>query len=527
MSARTASRLGTVGRNLAAPLAVVALWELVSRYALDHVYALPAPTTIVRSAVNDAGLIWPNLLQTARESLLGWLIGNIVGAAAGALFVLVAPIERLFFRLFVALYCLPLVALAPILFSVLPDGQAPIVLAAQGVFFTTLISIMLGLRSAAPADLELVTAYGGHRLQQLRIVRMPSALPSLFSGLRIAAPAAVLGAVVAEYMGAKRGLGIAIVYASQSLDFDRTWAVALYTALLSAVFYVATVLVERLLVPWAGHGAMVGLPAPVLSDAGPVRRLASALLSTVLSLAVILGFWQLAISASGLSHYFAKGPLDVAQWVGQTEFDQTSSNLVRLWQSLRITLLDTLLGYVAGAVVAALLAVWMRTSTAVRLVVTPLSVALRAVPLVALTPLFVVLFGHGITAIVVIAGLVTFFPTLVPFLGALDRTPRVGLDLVTVSGGQRWRGVASVMLPGAVPALCASARIAAPTAMLGALLAEWLASGKGMGSDMIRATADSDYGFVWASVVCVTITAFVLYAVATAVEAIATRKLGV
>lgn len=527
MSPAVRRGLAGTARGLTGPLLFLVVWEVAARAAFPDVYALPAPTTVVRTAVHDAGFVWPNLVRTAQESALGWVIGNLVGLVAGAVFVVLAPVERLLFRLFVALYCLPLVAVAPILFSVLPDGQAPVVLAAQGVFFTTLIATMLGLRSANPIELDLVTVLGGRRLHQLRLVRLQSALPSLFSGLRIAAPAAVLGAVVAEYMGAKKGLGIAIVYSSQSLDFDRTWAIALYTALLSGTFYVVTVLVERIAVPWAGHGALVGPPALRQSSASRLRRALDVAVSTVASLVIVIAAWQLALSASGLSSYFAKRPLDVVRWLGQTTFGESSVNAVRLLDSLRVTIGDTILGYVAGTLVAVVLALLMKSSPAVRMLVTPLSVALRAVPLVALTPLFVLLFGHGLAAVVVIAGLVTFFPTLIPFLGALDRTPSAGLDLVRVSGASQWRGVRSVLLPGAAPALCASARIAAPTAMLGALLAEWLASGKGLGSDMIRATADSDYGFVWAAVVCVTLAAFILYALATVAEAVMTRKLGV
>jgi ABC-type nitrate/sulfonate/bicarbonate transport system permease component len=119
------------------------------------------------------------------------------------------------------------------------------------VFFTTLVGAMLGIRSADKTSLDLVRAYGGGRWSQLVKVRLQYALPALFAGLRIAAPAAVLGAIIGEYLGGERGIGIALTVAQQGLRFERTWALALVAAALAGVGYALTALVGRLLTPWA------------------------------------------------------------------------------------------------------------------------------------------------------------------------------------------------------------------------------------------------------------------------------------
>lgn len=499
------------------------VWQVVAVTVLANSYAIPAPTAIVQRAVQDFSFVWPHLVQTGWEASLGWFFGNLVAVGGAVLFLLIRPLEALFFRLFVALYCLPLVAIAPILIAVLPEGWAQVVVSAQGVFFTTLIAIMLGFRSADPTSLDVVRAAGGGAGWQLALVRIKAALPSVFAGLRIAAPACVLGAVIGEYLGARSGLGIAMVYSSQSLDITRTWGLALYTALLAGVFYAATALLERLLVPWMRHGALVSLPVSAVRGSWG-RRLAVSVGSFVFSVAVILALWQVAVSGTGLSSYFMKGPADVFRYL-VTDPD-AAAHLQRLLAGLGVTLSDTLLGFVAGTLAALGLAVLMTVSPTVRSLATPLTVAMRAVPLVALTPLFVLIFGRGLAVVLFIAGLVTLFPTLVTVSGALARTPTAGLELVRVGGGSRWKEVRLVMFPASIPAIFSAARTAAPTALLGALLAEWLATGTGLGSDMLRAAADAQFAFVWAAVAAVTASAFLLYGIATVAESAVQRHLG-
>ncbi|MGY1838199.1 MULTISPECIES: ABC transporter permease [unclassified Modestobacter] len=521
---RSASLAGRL-TPLAGPVVVLLGWELAARTVLAGSYALPAPTEILARFVRDLPFAWPNVQQTAFEAAMGWLWGNLVAVLAAAVFVLVRPVEAMLFRVFVALYCLPIVALAPILGAVLSEPLAQIVISAQGVFFTTLIAMMLGLRSASQTSLDLVTVSGGGGWRQLLLVRVHAALPSLFAGLRIAAPAAVLGAVVGEYLGARSGLGVAMVYSQQSLDVTRTWGLALSVTLLAAAFYLLTVLAERLLVPWATHGtALQALPAPAVRRGGPIRRTSAALGSAVLSVALVLVLWHLTVVLSGLSSYFMKTPVDVAAHLF-TEAD-AAANRSQLGSSLLVTVRDTLLGYGAGTLAALGLATSIAVSRTARRVVLPFTIALRAVPLVALTPLFVLLFGRGVGVVLFIGGLVTCIPTLITVVTAMDRTPTAGRDLVTVNGGSRWQAVVRVMLPSALPAVFAAARVAAPTALLGALLAEWLATGEGLGSDMLRAAAGAQFGFVWSGVAAITLVAFLLYALATAAESASLRRLG-
>jgi ABC-type nitrate/sulfonate/bicarbonate transport system permease component len=160
-------------------------------------------------------------------------------------------IERVFLRLAVASYCVPIIAIGPIV-QVVYSGDAPkVILAAMSVFFTTLVGMLLGLQSADPASLDVVRASGGSRWVALWKVQIPAATPSLFAALKIAAPAALLGAIIGEYLGGDQGLGVAMIAAEQALNVTRTWGLALVTTALGGIAYVLTGVIARFVSPWA------------------------------------------------------------------------------------------------------------------------------------------------------------------------------------------------------------------------------------------------------------------------------------
>ena len=165
---------------------------------------------------------------------------------------LIAPIfERPLLQLGVVSYCLPIVAIGTI-FAIVFGGDTPkVILAAMSVFFTTLIGMLVGLRSADPTTLDVITAYGGGAAKKLTKVRLWASLPSLFAALRIAAPAAVLGAIIGEYLGGDKGLGVAMINSEQALEVARTWGIALVATAVAGFGYGVTALVGRLVTPWA------------------------------------------------------------------------------------------------------------------------------------------------------------------------------------------------------------------------------------------------------------------------------------
>jgi ABC-type nitrate/sulfonate/bicarbonate transport system permease component len=139
------------------------------------------------------------------------------------------------------------------------------------------------------------------------------------------------------------------------------------------------------------------------------------------------------------------------------------------------------------------------------------AIALRAVPLVAMAPLVVLVFGRNVLAVIAIGGIITFFPILVNVTLALANVPRSGLDLVHGFGGSRMQALLKVQIPHALPALFSSLRVSAPLAITGAMMAAWLATGKGLGYGILTSASASDYGGLWTRVALATGLSILLY----------------
>ncbi|MCL9762463.1 ABC transporter permease subunit [Frankia sp. AiPa1] len=246
LRAWSAAAVGVVG--------LFALWWLLAVTLLDNGGVVPTPWEVVRALWDDHQLMWTSARSTVGIALKGWLIGNGLAIGLAVLFFGVPIVERVLLQIGVASYCLPVIAIGPILTTVF-DGRTPqIALAGISVFFTTLVGTLLGLRAADPASLDVVRASGGGAFAQMRYVRLRAALPSTFTALQIAAPAAVLGAIIGEFLGADRGLGVAMVHSQQALEVPRTWAFAVVAATVAGLGYALISLVARLLTPWAPRG---------------------------------------------------------------------------------------------------------------------------------------------------------------------------------------------------------------------------------------------------------------------------------
>jgi ABC-type nitrate/sulfonate/bicarbonate transport system permease component len=236
--------------RLSGVLGVLLLWELLAITITAHV--IPTPDATIRQLHEDGWAFYgPNIRSTGWEALRGFFWGDLMAIALAVVVILAPPLERIVTQIGVISYCLPVVAVGPIL-TVLLNGDAPMVaMAALLVFFTTLIGVLAGLRAADRTSLDLVLAYGGGRWMQLLKVRLIAALPSSFAALKIAAPSAVLGAIIGEFLGqVDSGLGPAMVIAQQQLQTDRTWGIALVSGALAASGYGVVALVARFAIPW-------------------------------------------------------------------------------------------------------------------------------------------------------------------------------------------------------------------------------------------------------------------------------------
>lgn len=240
-------------------------------------------------------------------------------------------------------------------------------------------------------------------------------------------------------------------------------------------------------------------------------RVARPLLNAVITLVVLIGLWWAFVAGFGLDPLIAKTPADVFSYLVHGSGTAASSGGQSVWGGLGRTLLDAAYGFVAGLAAAVIVALSFVLSRIIAGMLLPLAVLVRSVPLVAMAPVLTLVFGRGIAATTVIAGIVVFFPALVTMTFGLRSASRQSADLVRAYGGGTWAVARKVMLPSALPALFASARIAVPGAVVGAMLAEWLATGVGMGYGMLQDANSFNYVDIWASAALLTGVSVVLY----------------
>ncbi len=238
-------------------------------------------------------------------------------------------------------------------------------------------------------------------------------------------------------------------------------------------------------------------------------RVVRPLLNAVVTLVVIIGLWFAFLRVFNVNPLIAKSPVDV--WDYLVHGADAGSGGASVWGGLGRTLFDAALGFAAGLIAAVAVALSFVLSRTVAGMLLPLAVLVRSVPLVAMTPVLTLVFGRGIMATTVISGIVVFFPALVTMTFGLRSASRQSADLVRAYGGGTWTVARKVMLPSALPALFASARIAVPGAVIGAMLAEWLATGQGMGYGMLQDANSFNYVDIWASVALLTGVSVILY----------------
>ncbi|WP_328477082.1 ABC transporter permease subunit [Actinoplanes sp. NBC_00393] len=237
---------------IAGILALV-LWELTVTLGRVAPFILPAPTAIWRELVAQRGNVWEAALASGANALVGLIAGSllaILAALAASRFQVLGEVSIPFAAVISAL---PIIALAPILNNMFESTSSVPrrLVTAIVVFFPVFLNTLRGLREVNPVHQELMHTYAAGGWTFARKVRLPGALPHLFTGLRQASSLAVIAAVVAEYFGGLQdGLGARITSAAAFTAYPRAWAFVAGACLLGLTFYLVTLLLERLAMPW-------------------------------------------------------------------------------------------------------------------------------------------------------------------------------------------------------------------------------------------------------------------------------------
>jgi NitT/TauT family transport system permease protein/putative hydroxymethylpyrimidine transport system permease protein len=227
-------------------------WQAYTALSSIDEFLLPAPTDVATAAWEDRGLLWDNFTVTAREMGIGLLIAVVLGVGMALVLHRWWAVRKGLYPLIIASQTVPIVLVAPLLAAWLGYDLGPkLVIVALVCFFPIVVPTLDALTSTDPGQRKLMAGLGASRWQVLRFVEAPSALPALFTGLRLAVAVAAIAAVLAETAGSESGLGHLMTQSIPQLETARAFAAVILLSLFSVALYATLSLAERRLAPWA------------------------------------------------------------------------------------------------------------------------------------------------------------------------------------------------------------------------------------------------------------------------------------
>lgn len=254
---RPVPRATTSGRNLLVGLTyislVLAAWQTYVSVADVPAYLLPAPAEVLNAigGLIGTGELWPNLVYTVRNIVIGLAAGIVVGCALGWVLASSRSVRMVLAPYVVILQAAPKIALAPLLVLWFGLGLASqLALIIMMAFFPMMIAMLLGLEEVGDDLRELSRVLAFSKLRFFREIQLPGAMPALFSGARIAVIDAMTGAFLVEYISAQRGLGFLMVQGKSTYDTPQLMAAVLLTVLVGFTGFALVGLVERRALPW-------------------------------------------------------------------------------------------------------------------------------------------------------------------------------------------------------------------------------------------------------------------------------------
>ena len=232
-------------------LAALAVWQGVVLVFRVPRYIAPSPLEVAAALRTEAGTLAVNTWPTIVETLGGFFVGNVIAVVIAIGFVHNRTFQHTVYPLAVTVRTLPIVAISPILVLLLGNGYAPkIAIAALITFFPTLVNMVDGLNAVDAQAQELMHVLSATKWEVFRYVRWPTSLPYLFSALRIASTASLLGAIVAEWIGSNKGLGYLILAATYDYRTPLLYATMTVASAVALVLFGAISSLERYAVPW-------------------------------------------------------------------------------------------------------------------------------------------------------------------------------------------------------------------------------------------------------------------------------------
>jgi ABC-type nitrate/sulfonate/bicarbonate transport system permease component len=232
-------------------IAAIAAWQLavdVFQIASD---VLPSPSLVARSTWADRANLWPAAWTTTKEAVFGVAVAIVVALVLAVAVDWSQTVRRSVYPLMVASQTLPIIALAPLVIIWFGFGSMPkVALVGLFTFFAIAVGLVQGLGSADTDAMNLLRTMGASRIQLLLWVRLPTAMPYFFTGLKVAVTYSYVSAIVAEFVGAQQGLGVYMTTTKNAFRTDLVFGAVVVTAVLTLVLFGIVALAERLALPW-------------------------------------------------------------------------------------------------------------------------------------------------------------------------------------------------------------------------------------------------------------------------------------
>ncbi len=250
-NSRWRKKLRNAGLPIISALVGIVIWEILVRALKMPEYLLPAPSSVIEALVGRWQYLMYNLGYTAFAALSGFFMALVLGVTLGIAIAASPIVDRIVYPWLVISHAIPKVVVAPLLLVWIGFGvKSGILFVVFFTFFTIVVNTVMGLKSADPDLLHLVRSMGAGPLKVMWKIKLPNALPNIFTGIKLAATLAPVGAVIGEFVASNRGLGYVLIQAVGSMTTDLAFAaVILVSAFGVAVWYIAE-LVEKKCLPW-------------------------------------------------------------------------------------------------------------------------------------------------------------------------------------------------------------------------------------------------------------------------------------
>lgn len=230
---------------------IIFFWEIIVRILQVPKWILPAPSVILKSLASNLPFMYDHTLTTLMEAALGFIVAIAISFIIAFAMDSIPLVKKSVYPILIISQTIPIISIAPLFIIWFGYGILPKIIVVQLVcFFPIVISLLGGLASVDEDQVNLLKSMGASKLELFKMVKLPASMPSFFSGLKISASYSIMGAIIGEWLGAEKGLGIFMTLAQKSFQTEKVFAAILIITALSLGIFALVSIMEKIIIPW-------------------------------------------------------------------------------------------------------------------------------------------------------------------------------------------------------------------------------------------------------------------------------------